>query len=523
MKIPILILIATVCLGGCKPKDEEMDILIKNGMVYDGLNKDPQLVSIAIKEDTIAYIGNQDEVKFSAKTIIDATGLIVAPGFIDPHTHADRDLKNSKESHNKPFLYQGITTVVVGNDGSSPYPISKYANLYREHGIGTNVVFLVGQGTIREQVIGKVDRQPNHDELERMKALLQQEMQSGAFGMSTGLFYAPGSYATTEEIIELGKVVATFHGIYDTHLRDEGTYSIGLATSVKEAIEIGKESGMSVHISHIKCLGKKVWKQSDSIIQIIDNAIKSGLEVTASQYPYLASATGLQAAVVPRWAESGGKDSLFIRYEDANQRSWILDETQQNIELRGGPEKLLIVNAGQKDFVGKTIKELSESMGLPPNETVFEVLKKGYARVASFSMDPYDVENFMKQEWVVTASDGNTGHPRKYGTFPRKYKYYVKGGAIKLADFINRSSSKTAQIFRIKKRGSLVLGNYADIIIFDPETFGDKADYEDAFQLSEGLKFSIINGKMTIDNGTFTENLNGRILKKNDYENKSQF
>ncbi|MEC7264894.1 MAG: amidohydrolase family protein [Bacteroidota bacterium] len=491
-----------------------MDILIQNGMVYDGFNQAPRQVSIGIRGDSIAFIGSQDEVDFSSKTIIDAKGFIVAPGFIDPHTHADRDLENPKESHNKPFLYQGITTVVVGNDGSSPYPISKYAKLYSDHGIGSNVAFLVGQGTIREQVIGKVDRQPNHEEMARMKALLQQEMESGAFGMSTGLFYAPGSYATTEEIIELGKVVAKYHGIYDTHLRDEGTYSIGLATSVKEALEIGKESGMPVHISHIKCLGKKVWKQSDSIIQIVDNAIKSGLEVTASQYPYLASATGLQAAVVPRWAESGGKDSLFIRYEDPNQRLWILEETQQNIELRGGSDKLLILNTGKKEFVGKTVKELSESMGLAPNETVFEVLKEGYARVASFSMDPYDVENFMKQEWVVTGSDGNTGHPRKYGAFPRKYKYYVKGSAIKLADFINRSSSKTAQIFRINKRGSLIVGNYADIIIFDPETFGDKADYEDAFKLSEGLKYSIINGKMAVENGTFTENLNGRILKK---------
>ena len=514
MKIPIIILIAAVCWGGCVPKDQEVDILIKNGIVYDGLNKEPQMVSIVIKADTISYIGNQGKVNFLSKKIIDAKGLIVAPGFIDPHTHADRELENPNESHNKPFLFQGITTVVVGNDGSSPYPISKYAKLYEEQGIGTNVAFLVGQGTLREKVMGKVDRQPTKEEMTQMKELLQQEMEAGAFGMSTGLFYAPGSYATTEEIVELGKVVAKFHGIYDTHLRDEGTYSIGLATSVKEALEIGKESGMPMHISHIKCLGKKVWKQSDSIIQIIDNAIKRGLEVTASQYPYLASATGLQAAVVPRWAESGGKDSLFIRYGDTNLRPWVLDETQQNIELRGGPEKLLIINAAQKEYVGKTLRELSETLGLPPNETVFEILKKGYPRVASFSMDPYDVENFMKQDWVVTGSDGNTGHPRKYGTFPRKYKYYVKEGAITLADFINHSSSKTAQIFRMKKRGALVVGNYADIIIFDPEAFGDKADYENAFQLSEGLRYSIINGKMTIENGSFTENLNGRILKK---------
>lgn len=509
----VLVLVAAM-LSRCTPATGEMDIFIKNGIVYDGIDSLPKLVSIGIKGDRIVYVGNQEKEDIPARKTIDAQGLIVAPGFIDPHTHAGVELGSPSESDNNPFLFQGITTVVVGNDGSSLFPISKYSKIYEDQGIGTNVVFLVGQGTIRERVMGKVDRKATPDEVLSMQDLVKQEMDAGAFGMSTGLFYAPGSYATTQEVISMAKVVAKNHGIYDTHLRDEGSYSIGLVAAVEEAVEIGKKANVPIHISHIKCLGKEVWKQSDSIIKIVEEANKRGVEVTANQYPNEASATGLQAAVVPRWAESGGKDSLFIRYSDPNLKPRILEGTRQNIELRGGPEKLLIVNSEYEAYEGKTLGELSESMELNPNEAVFEILKKGYARVASFSIDPYDIENFMQQEWVVTGSDGNTGHPRKYGAFPRKYKKYVKGGTIKLSDFINRSTSKTAQILRIPDRGAIQVGNYADIIIFNPETFGDRADYQNPFQLSEGLEYSIINGKISVENGGYTEKLNGRILKK---------
>lgn len=504
----------SVCWVSCKNPKKEVDILIKNGAVYNGVDSVPSLVSIGIKGNKILYVDHQGKMDFSAIKTIDAKGFIVSPGFIDPHTHADRDLDGPEESHNKPFLFQGVTTVVVGNDGSSDYPLSKYDQFYTKHGIGTNVAFLVGQGTIREKVMGTTDRKATEAEILKMQQLVQQEMDAGALGMSTGLFYAPGSYSNTQEVIALAKIVARNNGIYDTHLRDEGSYSIGLVEAVKEAIEIGEKAGLPIHISHIKCLGRQVWKQSDSLIGIIDDARRRGVEVTANQYPYEASATGLKAAVVPRWAESGGKDSLFIRYGDAGLRSQILKGTQQNIDLRGGPEKLLIVNADHKAFEGKTLLEISKTMKLLPNETVFEILKKGYARVASFSMDPYDMENFMRQSWVVTGSDGNTGHPRKYGTFPRKYRKYVKNGTLSLSDFIIGSTSRTAKILGIAKRGAIKEGYYADIIIFDPETFGDKADYQNPFQLSEGLRYSIINGKVSVENGDYIEQLNGRTLKK---------
>ncbi len=515
MNTRILFLAIVLIIVSCSKRTIKADIFIKNGIVYNGIDTTSSNLSIAVKDDKIVFVGNSGDVEIVASKTIDATGLIVSPGFIDPHTHADRELKDSTKSHNKPFLFQGITTVVTGNDGDSFYPTSKYAKLYNSHGIGTNAVPLVGHGTIRRQVMGKSDKKASEEEVIRMQELIQQEMDAGAFGISTGLFYAPGSYSNTDEVIALAKTVSENNGIYDTHLRDESSYSVGLIPAIQEAIEIGRQAKLPIHISHIKCLGVDVWKQSDSIIQLIEKAQQDGIEVTANQYPYDASATGLKAAVVPRWAESGGKDSLFIRYKNPKLKQQILEETKKNIVRRGGSDKLLLVKVPDSSFVNKNLLEVSEMLKVNPEEAVFKILEKGYVRVASFNMNPYDIHNFMRQDWVVTGSDGNTGHPRKYGSFPRKYHKYVKqNGIINVATFINNSTSKTAEIFRIPNRGKLKEGYFADIIIFNPETFKDKANYQDAFQLSEGLEYSIINGKFSVENRKFSEQLNGKILKK---------
>lgn len=499
----------------CSKKIISADILIKNGTVYNGIDTFPTNYSIAIKNDKIAFVGNESLVEIKAKKTINANGLIVSPGFIDPHTHADRDLKTLKHSHNKPFLYQGITTVVVGNDGDSYYPTKKYKKLYETQGVGTNIVMLVGHGTVRNQVMGKNNRKATDQEIIEMQNLVQQEMDYGAFGLSTGLFYSPGSYSNTEEVIALAKITAKNNGIYDTHLRDESSYSIGLLPAIEEAIEIGRQAKLPIHISHIKCLGVDVWHQSDSIIKKIKNAQREGIKITANQYPYNASATGLRSAIVPRWAESGGKDSLFIRYDNPKLKKRLLEETSINITRRGGPDKLLIVKSADSIYIGKNLLEISEELNLTPAETAFKILRTSYVRVASFNMIPYDIKNFMTQDWVVTGSDGNTGHPRKYGSFPRKYNKYVKEDkTINLSTFINGSSSKTAAIFKIPNRGSLVENYYADIIIFNPEKFKDKANYIDAFQLSEGLEYSIINGKLSIEKGKYINKLNGKVLKK---------
>ena len=511
----LLVLLFAASFISCSKKKIEADILIENGIVYDGSAKMPASVSIALKGDKIVFIGDKNTVSVQAAKTIDAAGMIVSPGFIDPHTHADRELKEPDKSHNQPFLFQGVTTVAVGNDGSSFFPTSDYRKLYESQGIGTNAVLLAGHGTLREQVMGNSDRKAGKEDIARMQALLRQEMEAGALGLSTGLFYAPGSYSDTEEVVELAKTAAAAGGIYDTHLRDESSYTVGLIPAIEEAIEIGRRAKLPIHISHIKCLGVDVWHQSDSIIKLIEKARTEGIEVTANQYPYDASATGLKAATVPRWAESGGKDSLFIRYAKPDLKKRIEEETKRNIIRRGGAAKLLIVKAEEPAFVGKNLAEIAKNLQLPAEQAVYEVLKTGYVRVASFNMHADDIANFMKQEWVVTGSDGNTGHPRKYGSFPGKYRKYVKEKKIiEEARFINNSTSKTAEIFKIPGRGKLKEGYYADIIIFDPKRFRDKADYTDAFQLAEGLEYSIINGKLVVENGKFTGQLNGRVLTK---------
>ena len=510
----IFIFICT-CIFSCLKKSIKADILIKNGIVYSGIDSIPRYISIAIKDDKIVFIGDETKIKITSTKTINANGLIVSPGFIDPHTHADGDLADAKQSYNKPFLFQGVTTVIIGNDGNSLFPTSKYKDLFKKNGIGTNAVLLVGHGTIRKQVMGNSDKLATDIDIEEMQNLIQQEMDAGAFGMSTGLFYAPGSYSNTDEVIALAKTVSKNDGIYDTHLRDEGSFTIGLIPAIQEAIQIGREAKLPIHISHIKCLGVDVWNQSETVIQLIEKAQKEGIEITANQYPYKASATGLKSAVVPRWAESGGKDSLFIRYNNPKYKRRILKETKSNIDRRGGADKLLIVKAVDSAIVGKNLLEISAELHISPEETVFKILETGFIKVASFNMNTDDIINFMKQDWVVTGSDGGSGHPRKYGSFPRKYhKYVLEEKVIDLATFINNSSAKTADAYKIPNRGKLIEGYYADIIIFNPQTFKDNANYIDAFQFSEGLEYSIVNGKISIEKGVFLDTMNGKILIK---------
>lgn len=514
MKPVVSLLVLFVFLQSCKKKS--VDILIINGKVYDGINVNATANAIAIIGDQIAEFGNIDTTKIEAKRIIDASGMIVSPGFIDPHTHADRELVKKKESHNKPFLYQGITTVITGNDGESVYPISKFRTLCETNGIGTNVVPLTGHGTLRDvSGIGTLEN-PSEEQITKMKALLIQELENGAFGMSTGLFYSPGSFSSTEEVIELSKIVKSFNGIYDSHIRDESSYTVGLEKAIDEVIEIGKRAQLPVHISHIKCLGSDVWMLSDSLISKIKKAQSEGINITANQYPYRASATGLKSALIPKWAQSGGMDSLKYRLNQPVLRKKVLDGITKNIKRRGGGASLVMIKAYDDSLLFKNLSDIATSYNLSESETTVKLVLGGFIRIASFNMTPHDIHNFMKQEWVVTGSDGNTGHPRKYGSFPKKFREFVNEKQIlSLGQFIVNSTSKTAEIFNILNRGSIKVKNKADIIIFDPERFTDKATFDNPFVLSEGLKYSIINGKFSLEKGKFTNQLNGKFLTRN--------
>jgi N-acyl-D-amino-acid deacylase len=490
-----------------------VDLLIRNGRLLDGSGANETRADLG--GDRISFIGDATKAKLTATRTIDAAGLIIAPGFIDPHTHADEDLSNPQRKGNVNFLLQGVTTVVIGSDGRSPLPIGKKLEQLNAQGVGTNAITLVGHGSVRGAVLGAADVAPTAEQLDKMKALVEQAMKDGAFGMSTGLYYAPGSFAKTEEVIELAKVVAAHGGIYDSHMRDESSYNIGLLGSIAEVIRIGHEAKLPVHISHIKALGVDVWGKSKEAIQMIEKARREGVNVTANQYPYTASGTSLTASLVPRWAEAGGNAELLKRLDDPAIRPRLVKEMEENLRRRGGANSLLITSGHNRALVGKRLDEIAKAAGKAPVEAALDIIKAGGASVASFNMNEQDIEAFMRQPWVMTGSDGSGGHPRKYGTYPRKLSDYVlKRGVISLPRFIQASSAQVAETFGVKERGALRTGYFADVLVFDEKAVAEKATYEQPEQLAVGMKYVLVNGKLAVEDGKYTGALAGRALRK---------
>jgi N-acyl-D-aspartate/D-glutamate deacylase len=488
-----------------------LDVLIKNGSVIDGSGSDAQTADVGIRGDRITLLGKGANVR--ALRVVDASGLIVAPGFIDPHTHSLGDLNSPERHGNEPYLMQGVTTVVTGNDGSSPVDVASALAHWKEVGIGTNAALFLGEGSVRAQVMHMSDRPSSPEQLTSMKVLVARGMKDGAIGMSTGLYYAPGSFASTEEIVALAKEAAAGGGIYDTHMRDESTYSIGLLAAVKETIRIGREAGLPVHISHIKALGKDTWGMSPQVIALIREARREGIRITASQYPYNASGTSVGASLIPRWAEAGGRPALLARLSDRSIRPRLMAEMDKNLERRGGPESILIIDARDASLKGRTLGAVAKERHESPVEAAIEIIRKGDAGVASFNMRDDDIKNFMREDWVMTCSDGVEGHPRKYGTFPRKLRKYVLDEHVISMPFAIRSStSLPAETLGFKNRGLIQTGFFADIVIFDPKTIRDTATYEHPEVLATGIRYLFVNGRLAVDNGRRTNILAGRAL-----------
>jgi N-acyl-D-amino-acid deacylase len=489
---------------------QELDLILHNGSVVDGSGSPAIKADIGITGDRIVFVGSSKGKK--AKREIDATGLVITPGFIDPHTHTAGDLSDPKRSRNDAYLAQGVTTVATGNDGDSPAATGATLAKWNQQGIGTNAVLFIGQGTVRREVMGMADAKPTPEQLDRMKALVNTAMQEGAIGMSTGLYYAPGSFSSTEEVIELARVAAQHGGIYDTHMRDEGTYNIGLLGSVRETIRIGQEAHLPVMISHIKALGPDVWGQSKDVIALIDTARKSGIKVIASGYPYDASGTSVTAALIPRWAEANG--ALQKNLSDPAVHARLVAEMTENLKRRGGADTLLMTSSRDKTIVGKTLAAIAKERNESPIDAAIEIAKNGGAGVASFNMKESDIEAFMRQPWVMTCSDGSEGHPRKYGTFPRKIHDYVYEKKVIPLEFAVRSStSLTAETLGLKDRGLLKPGYFADVLAFDPKTYDERATYQQPTLLATGVRYLTVNGKLAIDNGSLTTTLAGRALK----------
>ncbi|WP_235302692.1 N-acyl-D-amino-acid deacylase family protein [Sphingopyxis sp. MWB1] len=491
--------------------------VIRGGTIYDGSAPQPIIGDVVIKGADIAYVGPVRATPKGAR-IIDATGMVVAPGFIDPHTHPRGyiDSEGAEERLNLPWLMQGVTTIFVGVDGGGTPDAGAFFDDLEAKGFGTNVAAYVGFGPVRRAVLGDDARAPDASELAAMKGLVAKAMCEGAMGLSTGLFYAPQSFALTEEVVALAKEAGARGGVYDTHQRDESSYSIGVSQSVDEAIHIGKAADIPVHIAHIKTLGVDVHGQAGEIIAQIETARAAGQKVTADQYPWEASGTGLEAALLPRWAVDGGREALLARLDDAAELARIKEAMTENMRRRGGASSLLLTAPGH-EWTAKRLSEIAATWGVAPLDAAIRIIRVSNAagKLVSFNMTEADIRAFMVQPWVVTSSDGSPGHPRMFATFPQKYVKYV--GAQKplsLAQFINRSTGATADIFGLNDRGRLKAGYKADVLMFDPALYRPKADYIAPRELTAGVRALFVNGQQVIAEGKPTGIAAGAAIRK---------
>ncbi|PKG80760.1 amidohydrolase [Colwellia sp. 75C3] len=509
-----LALLSACSIEGQNIKVDNVDLLITNGMVYTGDNNQAQALDIAICQQIICGLYPTGKHSINAEKVINAKGKIVSPGFIDPHTHSLAELLSKDKNHNLNYLTQGVTTVINGNDGGGPVDINAMIEKLNIHGIGTNTAFLVGHGSLREQVMGRAQRYSTPTELEEMSALLTTAMEAGAIGLSTGLYYVPGSYANTDEVITLAKIASHYGGIYDTHLRDESTFNIGFTAALDEAINIADKANIHLHLAHIKALGVDVWGQSEQAIAKIIQAQQKGTSISADQYPWLASGTKMRSAVMPKWVMADSTAAFHQRLKQADLAEKLAEEITENIRRRGGPESLYITEFNDKSLVGLNLLQVSALKKLSVVDTAISMVLEGDVRVASFNMSPEDVERFMVQPWVVTSSDGTNGHPRKYASFPQKYQeYVVDKKLLTMAEFINRSSSQTAKILGLNERGIIKVGYKADVIVFDQQNFAPKANFSQWNNYSVGIEQVIVNGKLVIENEQFLDVLAGEFIQ----------
>ena len=501
---------AFLLLGSCQ-NTEKVDLLIVNAQILDGSGGPAFKGAVGIINDTIAWIG-ADPKQIKAVETIDAEGKIVSPGFIDSHTHSLRDLQSPKRKANVNYLVQGVTTVMNGNDGGGPVKIRPTLEALDSAGIGTNVALFVGHGTVRKLTMAMDQRDPEPAELEQMKSLVRIAMEQGALGFSSGLFYAPASFAKTEEVVELAKVAAEFGALYDVHMRDESSYNIGLLASIDETIEIARKANIPANIAHIKALGVDVWGKSEDVIKKINAARAEGLLITADQYPFEASSTSISAALVPKWVFAD-IDDYTKKFDDPALLPKIKEGIKENLRRRGGAEAILLTAAADSSLSGSTLQAIADIRQITPVDAVIEVCKLGGSAVASFNMQESDIQAFMGQDWVMTSSDGGSPHPRKYASFSKKIKKYVlEENILALEQMVHQSSGMTAEVFGVPNRGFIREGYYADLIIFDPEDIQYFSTFAEPAQLSTGMTYVIVNGQVAIKEGKFQDVLAGRAI-----------
>ncbi len=500
----------------------QYDLLIRNGMVVDGAGNPWRRASVAVRGDTIVAVGPLEGA--TAARTIDAAGRVIAPGFIDIHNHGRGGIFDVPTAEN--YLRQGVTTVIEGPDGSSPLPLKPFLEKVAAKRISVNFSSFVGQGSIRRKVIGLENRPATLAEIERMKQLVQRAMEDGALGLSTGLFYVPGNYSSTEEVIELAKVAGRMGGMHISHMRNEAE---GVLESVRETIAIGEKGGLPTQITHHKIIGAPNWGRSAETLKLVAEARARGVDVTIDQYPYTASSSGL-TALVPQWAQEGGSGPMRERFQDPATRGRIKAAMVENIRVnRGGgdPKNVVLANCSfDTRLNGKSLAEVTRERGSEPTpenaaDVAMDLVSRGGCQTVYHAIQEPDVERIMRFPWTMIASDGEIPifghgvlHPRSYGTFARVLGVYVRERKLlTLEDAIRKMSSFPAQRLGLADRGLLRPGMKADIAIFDPATAADKAVFGNPHQYAVGFTHVLVNGEPVIDDGRVTERRPGRVLR----------
>ena len=500
----------------------QYDLLIRNAVVVDGTGSSWYRADLAIRGDTIVRIAPR--IDAPATRTIDVAGNVVAPGFIDPHTHARRDILTVPTADN--YVRQGVTTLVEGPDGSSPVPLKPFLDQVAAAHTTPNFATFVGQGSIREAVIGTINRSPTDGELENMRGLVRQGMEDGALGLSSGLFYVPGTFTETSEVIELAKVAGRFGGIYISHMRDEASHVVD---SVRETIEIGEKGGLPTQVTHHKIIGKPNWGKTVETLRLIDEARARGVDATLDVYPYTASSTNIASALLPAWALEGGAEQTRARLRDAATRARIKTETVRLLRDErgsGDPQNVQLSRCEwDMSLSGKRLGDLTRQRGGMPTlehaaETVLWIVEQGNCGGIFHAIDEQDLQRVLRHPASMIGSDGEvqvfgraSPHPRSYGTFVRVLGRYVRElKVLSLEEAVRKMSAFPAQRLGLRDRGVLREGMKADIAIFDPRTVADRATFEQPHQYAVGVTHVIVNGQVVFENGAMTAARPGRIL-----------
>lgn len=488
------------------------DILIRNGKIIDGTGNNWYYGNVAIKDGKILKVGR--DINFPAKKIIDATGLIVAPGFIDVHTHLEGDEVKDPNATN--FILDGVTTCITGNCGSSNLDIEKYLRFIDSLKLSINVATLIGHNDVREKVMGRANRDATAEELQQMKDIVDKAMRDGAVGFSTGLIYIPGTYSKTPEIVELAKIAAKYNGVYTTHMRDEGD---SVTDAINEALTIGREAKIPVEISHFKLSGQQNWGRSKETVPMIEAARKEGLEVTIDQYPYTASSTSI-STLIPDELLADGKDSVRARLQRPAVKKYVTEYIKNKLKKRKLKHLSYAVVASydaDTTYNGKSIEQINLMRGNKHTvdneaETVIDIMMHGGAGAVFHGMSEEDIRRIMKYPFNMFASDASirqfgagVPHPRGYGTNARVLAEYVRDQhVISLEEAIRRMTSLPAQKFQLHDRGLLAEGYAADVVIFDENKVQDVSTYDHPHAYSKGFQYVIVNGVMTVENEKHT-------------------